>query len=195
MAETNATPAPVRARRVRPPVEAAHALGAAAPSPAPLPPLPMEVAASVSVPARADEHGALGPVPTERVRKPLGSQRQKLDSSPIPGFHCHWFNDDDKGRIKDALEAGYEHIKDESGKPVSKIVGTKSQGGPLIAYRMKLPTEWWQQDQNAKVVARRSRQESMQRGVTGRGGPGDDGRYVPLGPDDRPLTQVRNDVR
>ena len=186
MAETNATPAPVRARRVRQPLEAAQ------PS-VPLPPLPMEVAAPVS--ARADEHGALGPVPAERVRKPLGSQRQKLDSAPIPGFHCHWFNDDDKGRIKDALEAGYEHIRDESGKPVSKIVGTKPQGGPLIAYRMKLPTEWWQQDQNAKVVARRSRQESMQRGVTGRGGPGDDGRYVPLGPDGRPLTQVRNDVR
>lgn len=178
---TNMQATPVRARRIRQPE-------AAPPSPP-----PAATAAPVE-PARSDAHGPVGPVPAERVRKPLGTLRVRLDNAPIPGFHCHWFNDE-KSRIKDALDAGYEHVTDADGKPVSHIVGTKREGGPLIAYRMKLPTEWWAQDQNAKVAARRQRQSDMQRGVTGKGGPGDDGRYLPLGPDGRPLTNIRNEAR
>jgi hypothetical protein len=179
MVDTNSVPAPVRARRVR-----SETVAAAAP----------QVEQPTPPPARADAHGALGPVSTERVRKPLGTLRERLDNTPIPGFHCHWFNDE-KSRIKDALEAGYEHVKDADGKPVSHIVGAKKEGGPLIAYRMKLPTEWWRQDQDAKVAVRRQRQKDMQRGVTGKGGPGDDGRYMPLGPDGRPLTNIKNEAR
>jgi hypothetical protein len=139
---------------------------------------------------RADAFGALGPVSTEKVRKPLGRMRQKLDNSHRPGFHRHWFNDDDKGRIQDALDAGYEFVKDNEGKPMTKAVGTKPGGGALLAYRMEIPLEFWNQDQAEKVNDRRSRQMEMRRGMTGKGGPGDDGRYVPVDGGGRPMTRV-----
>ena len=180
MSETSLSPAPVRARRVR-----AEGSPVAAPPQAPV----SSVFADAPAP-RADVNGeALGPVSPERVRKPLGRQTQKLDSSERPGFHRHWFNDE-RDRIKEALEAGYAYVKDAEGKPMSKVVGTKKEGGPLTAYRMELPLEWYDQDQNAKVVARRQRQHDMQSGVTATGGPGDDGRYLVMGPDGRPMTKV-----
>lgn len=144
---------------------------------------------------QADAFGQLGPVSPEKVRKPLGRMRQKLDNSQRAGFHRHWFNDDDKGRLQDALDAGYVHVKGHDGKPMSKVVGTKAQGGPLVSYRMEVPLEFWQQDQAEKIAERRQRQEQNRRGVTGTGQPGEDGRYVPLGPDGQPLTQVRHDSR
>ncbi len=142
---------------------------------------------------RADAHGPLGPVPLEKVRKPMGQLRYKLDNTPRTGFHRQWFNDD-KNRIQDALDAGYAFINGVDGKPMSYVAGTKKEGGPLTAYRMEMPIHLWQQDQDAKVAVRRQRQQDMQRGVTGRGAPGDDGRYVPLGPDGRPLTQIKHEV-
>ena len=171
MAETQA---PVRARRSRdiaPP---------AAPAPAP------------EAPARSDEHGALGPVSTERVRKPLGAHRQKLDNSQREGYHRHWFNDDDDGRIQDALAGGYTHVKNTEGQNMTKIVGTKKSGGPLLAYRMEIPLEWYESDQRDKEVARNERLAEMKRGVTPKGAPGEDGRYVPVDAANRPLTKIAN---
>lgn len=147
-----------------------------------------------AVEVRADESGPLGPVSPERVRKPLGRHRTKLDNSERAGFHRHWFNDD-KGRIQDALDAGYKHVNDEMGKPMSKIVGAKSEGGPLLAYRMEIPIEWWQQDQDEKVVARRKRQEEMKRGVTGSGAPGQDGRYQPVDAAKQPISKIETSAR
>lgn len=179
MSETSV--APVRARRVR-----AEAPPVAPPVASPPPP-----AHQAEAPPRQDVNGeALGPVPMQRARKPLGRQYQKLDNSERPGFHRHWFNDDDKGRVKDALEAGYTHVLDNEGKPMSRVVSRREGGGGLLAYRMEIPIDWYRQDQDEKVAARRQRQQDMQRGVTGTGAPGEDGRYVPLGPDGRPLTQV-----
>jgi hypothetical protein len=142
--------------------------------------------------ARSDEFGALGPVSTEKVRKPLGSHRRKLDNTQREGFHRHWFNDDDKGRIKDAEDAGYAHVKGPDGKPMSRVVGTKQTGGPLVAYYMEIPLHFWQQDQDEKVAARRQRQAEMQRGVTGKGGPGDDGRYLPVDGANQALSRIQH---
>ena len=188
MSDVSIQSASVRARRVREPAPApvaapqAESFGGA---PNPLDPPVM----------RADALGEpLGPVSPQRVRKPLGAHRQKLDNSERPGFHRHWFNDD-KDRVKDALEAGYTHVKNAEGKPMSKVVGSKKEGGPMVAYRMELPLEWYNEDQSGKVAVRRQRQADMQRGVTGGGAPGQDGRYVPVGPGGQPYSNIRNDVR
>lgn len=157
-------------------------------------PAPSPALVNADAGPRADAHGPLGPMAADRVRKPLGQLRMKLDNSVDPTFHRQWFNDD-KDRIKDALEAGYAHMLDEQGKPRSRVVGTKKEGGPLVAYRMEIPIEFWQEDQDQKVAVRRQRQHEMQSGATGRGQPGEDGRYVPKGPDGRPLTQVRHEAR
>lgn len=182
MANTSAS----RAQRAQRTPDAAVVAAAAPPVAAPT--------GDAAVGPRADAHGPLGPVSTEKVRKPLGQMRQKLDNSQRTGFHRHWFNDD-KDRIQAALDAGYAHVLDNEGKPMSRVVGSKKEGGALTAYRMEIPIEFWQQDQDEKITSRRARQEAMQRGVTGTGEPGQDGRYVPLGPDGKPLTQIRHDAR
>lgn len=82
---------------------------------------------------------------TRQSRKPFGSTDQKLAFPARPGFHQHWFNDE-PGRVVQAKEAGYEHVNDQRGVPVSRVVGVTSGGGPLIAYLMEIPQEWWEED-------------------------------------------------
>lgn len=174
-------PATARAQRAQRSPDAV----VAAPAPAP------EANGHAEVVGRADAHGPLGSVPLQKARKPMGQLRQKLDNAERPGFHRHWFNDD-KGRIQAALDAGYAHVLDNEGKPMSHIVGNKKEGGALIAYRMEIPLEFWQQDQAEKTTLRRQRQHHMQRGDANSG---DDGRYLPQGPDGKPLTQIKHDSR
>ncbi len=87
--------------------------------------------------------------PRERVtrqnRKPFGSTDQKLAWPLRPGYHNHWFNDD-PGRIYQAKEAGYDHVQDHRGVPVSRVVGVAQGGEPLLAYLMEIPQEWWEED-------------------------------------------------
>lgn len=92
----------------------------------------------------------------KRERRPFGTLQQKLAYPERPGYHRHWFNDV-PGRISQALEAGYEHVKDSEGKPVTRVVGVAEQGGPLNAFIMEIPEEWYQEDMIAheKVDAER----------------------------------------
>jgi hypothetical protein len=84
-----------------------------------------------------------------RPRRPFGSMDQRLNDDKRPGYHRHWFNDA-PGRIKDALQAGYNFVLDETGKPMTAVVGTRREGpGALIAYRMEIPMEWFQADKDA----------------------------------------------
>ena len=82
---------------------------------------------------------------TRENRKPFGSTDQKLAWPPRPGYHQHWFNDD-PGRVFAAKEAGYEHVQDHAGRPVSRVVGTAAGGGPLLGYLMEISLEWYQED-------------------------------------------------
>jgi len=87
------------------------------------------------------------------VRKPFGDIEQKLAWPVRFGYHRHWFNDpqDKPGRIDQAYLAGYVHVRDNSGKAISRIVGR----GGLRAYLMECPTEFWEADQAA--LERRNR--------------------------------------
>jgi hypothetical protein len=82
---------------------------------------------------------------TRESRKPFGSLLQKLAYPARHGYHRHWFNDD-PGRIRDAGEAGYTHVKDEDGKIVVRTVGVAKEGGALKGYLMEIPQEWYDED-------------------------------------------------
>lgn len=117
--------------------------------------------------------------PAKRVRKPFGGRRQKLAYDQRPGYHRHWFNDA-LDRLREAKEAGYEHVIGPDGKNVSRIVGSSTKGDGLIAYLMEIPIEWYQEDQAAKAARVDEVEQSMRRGaVQGIATPGVDGIYVP----------------
>lgn len=109
-------------------------------------------------------------------RRPFGSLEQKLAYPERPNFHRHWFNDA-KNRIDRALEAGYEHVKDKEGKNVSYVVGTAEAGGPLHAFLMEIPQEWYDEDMAAQQKERDERMSAIKRGDANR--QEGDGRYVP----------------
>lgn len=145
--------APTRARR---PMNSA----AAPPPPAPVVAAPTPAAAPVE----------MIEAPVRPARRPFGSRRQRLDNTPIPGYQCYWFNDL-PGRIQQAKEAGYEHVLDADGKPVQTVGGVMEGGGAIKAYRMKIPHEWYAQDQALKEEPRALIDRQM------RGEEGKDGRY------------------
>lgn len=97
-----------------------------------------------------------------RKRTPFGSLQQKLAYPERPGFHRHWFNDV-PGRITQALEAGYEHVKDDEGKPVMRVVGVAEQGGPLNAYIMEIPEEWYTEDMIAQEQVDAERMDAIRK--------------------------------
>lgn len=100
---------------------------------------PPEVADS-AVPARRRK-------PFER--KPFGTWDQKLAYPSREGFHRHWFNDE-PGRIMRAKDAGYTHVNDEAGKPVSTVVGIGRGGQPLVAFLMEILEEYYREDMAAQ---------------------------------------------
>lgn len=86
--------------------------------------------------------------PRKSPRKPFGAMTLKLAYPDRPGFHRHWFNET-AGRIQRAEEAGYTHVE-ANGKPVQKVVGTAEGGGPLNAFLMEIPQEWYDEDMAAQ---------------------------------------------
>lgn len=135
---------------------------------------PVEMA-SPAVEAPAQSAADVGAVPRVK-RKPFGALEQKLFYPAREGFHRHWFNDH-PGRIARAQEAGYEHVKDNDGKVVTRIVGTAEGGGPLSAYLMEIPEEWWQADMAEQQKQVNEKEETMRRGALEQ--QAGDNRYVP----------------
>lgn len=103
-----------------------------------------------------------------RVRVPFGTKQQRLDNTPIPGFQCYWVNDV-PGRVDKAKRAGYEHVTDDQGNPVVEIVGVAPAGGPLKAYRMKLPVEFYLEDMEAKEAPRAQLDQDMRQSIKDKG--------------------------
>ncbi len=121
---------------------------------------------SAEAAAAAAAGGDLAPSETMRrrpARQPFGSFEQRLAAPPRPGFHRHWFNDD-PGRIVRAEAAGYTHVKNESGQPTSKVVGVARGGGPLTAYLMEMPEEWYAEDQAAQEAEYAKRIAAIEQG-------------------------------
>jgi hypothetical protein len=77
-----------------------------------------------------------------RAQSPFGAFDRKLDLAPIEGYKLHWFNDK-PGRIERALSAGWTYILNDAGKPKSQIVDS----GGLKSFAMKIPEQFWAEDQ------------------------------------------------
>jgi hypothetical protein len=144
------------------------------------PPASSEPAAgSQSAPApssgqSADEPNA--PIAPRQQRVPFGTLEQRLKDRARPGYRGYIFNDT-PGRIERARLAGYTHILDVEGKPVSQIVGTASGGGPLHAYAMEIPEEDFRQDFLAEQAKLDAIDHSIHQGqLEAKAG---DNRYVP----------------
>jgi hypothetical protein len=107
-----------------------------------------------------------------REANPFGAFDQKMKLSPIEGYKLHWFNDK-PGRIETAIRAGWTHIHDRAGKPLTLIVDS----GGLRAYAMKIPEQFWAEDQarqQARADAALAAVKKKPTGTTGTGGPSKD---------------------
>lgn len=78
------------------------------------------------------------------VRQPFGATTFKLTAAAREGYHRHWFNEV-LDRLDQAQRAGYTFVKEE-GKRVKRVVGVAKGGGPLTAYLMEIPQQWYEED-------------------------------------------------
>jgi hypothetical protein len=126
-----------------------------------------------------------------RERVPVGVPRLKLDGGQRQGFVRRWVNDDGN-RLQDCQQGGYEFVtnqlptgtdiasRESTDSRVSRVVGTKADGKPLVAYLMEIRRDWYEEDQQSKQKRLDEQESQMRRGEDSQGGaPGRDGRYVP----------------
>lgn len=100
-----------------------------------------------------------------KKRVPLGVPRSKLAVPQRAGYERRWINDDNKGRLQNALAGGYSYVNDpnlqvgedgggdKTDSRVSRIVGRAEGGKPLRAFLMEIPSEMYQEDQASKQAA------------------------------------------
>jgi len=104
-----------------------------------------------------------------RDANPFGAFDNKLAYPPIEGYKQHWFNDK-PGRIDVALRAGWAYVYDADMKPKSMVVDS----GGLKAYLLKIPEQFWVEDQarqNAKAEQALAAVKKKPTGASGAGGP------------------------
>lgn len=94
--------------------------------------------------------------PQRKQRNSITGTRMKLAiTGEEPGFHYAWINDELTGT---ALDAGYEFVSHniKVGNKhinVSELQGAKisrNVGGGVIAYLMRVPQEWYDEDMEAE---------------------------------------------
>lgn len=132
--------------------------------------MPVAEGASLSSAAPAEMETPSGRRITRETRRGFGNQGQKLAYPERPGYHRHWFNDS-PGRVMAAEESGYTKVIDPATKkPVTRVVGTRPDGGPLDAYLLEIPQEWFDDDMAALEEINRSKEEAIKGGAQARDG-------------------------
>ena len=116
-----------------------------------------KVAEPVATPAPAAD-GA-----RRRKKGVFNGTRGKLAiEGEIPGYHLHIMNDD-RTRLQDATDNGYEFVSPDEIKGVSEnvvsrngdlgdsrvrfLVGSQENGQPMYGYLMKIRQDWFDEDQ------------------------------------------------
>jgi hypothetical protein len=99
----------------------------------------------------------------ERQRVPFGTLTQRLFYPPIPGFRIYWFNDT-PGKIERAIAAGYDHVRSPTGEPVARVTGRDDSNRPIRSYLMKIPMQWYEEDQATQQAADESRLREISQG-------------------------------
>ena len=113
-------------------------------------------------------------------RTPIGKRNVLTVNGRDPGFEYRWVNDED-GRLQMFEEAGYAAVKDslEVGDPragdASQVGSTvrKPVGGGETAVLMKIPKEFYAEDQAAKEQRLAEKERSLLNDAKGNGFYGD----------------------
>ena len=88
--------------------------------------------------------------PTGKKRVPLGQHVAKLAYPPRPGYVRRWISDS-PGRVAQAFDGGWSHVKDpKTQKPVKRVVDESLGQGGRLGFIMEIPEELWNEDQQAK---------------------------------------------
>ena len=139
----------------------------------------------------------LGVVKTRKKRGTFNGTEGKLNVAHlIDGYHIHILNDT-PGRISQALENGYEFVSPEEvggatnsnvtdrntdlGEKVRFLVGHDEKGNSLFAYLMKIPQEWYDEDQQAIQERSDKIDNAIRKGKIVGDGQNDEGFYLPSG--------------
>lgn len=125
----------------------------------------------------------------------LGLSQKQQDYFERRGEVVHWFNDE-PGRLtqaegqdyrfvtKDEIEAGGigkegdPTVVENVGERISRVVGTKDNGDPILSYLMAIPKEFYEDDQKAKSEKLLEKERAIMQGIDGQGRPGVDGREL-----------------
>ena len=117
--------------------------------------------------------------PDRKERIPFGALKKRLPSVPDnDGFQYRVINDEwskDPDRVKRAMQGGYEKVEGYD----QMVVGTNEDGSAIKGTLMRIPQEWYDEDQKVK-----QREVDMVDEEIGRGKldeKPDDKRYVPDG--------------
>lgn len=119
-----------------------------------------------------------GEEPDRKERVPFGMPQRNFKAPSDDGFHYRVFNDNwskEPGRIERAKQAGYQVV--EGQKHIA--VGTNEDGSPIKGILMRIPQEWYDEDQKLKQVEVDKVDEQIKSGAFEKK-PGDM-RYVPAG--------------
>lgn len=149
--------------------------------------------------AGAQDSGSELRADIERIRasgrRPMAALRQKLALPEIPGYWIHWFNDT-AGRVAQAEAAGFTHILNEQTKqPISLVVGVGRDGKPLLAYAMKIPMVFHEEDMAARHAEAKAKVDAIKenpfRARAGEATRADAGKFYTPETSDAPLNVVK----
>lgn len=138
---------------------------------------------------------------SDRTRVPMSTAQLKLEVPDIPGYHLHWMMGT-PARIAQAMKAGYTFVdhtevdvvntgladdastngNTDMGSRVSVVAGndTGEDGKEQRLYLMKIPLEFWEEDQAALEAKNEQIAATIRGGQDTSSNPnGSESRYIP----------------
>jgi len=142
------------------------------------------------------------------TRIPLGVARRKLSyDNQDPNFSYRVIHNRPgrPNRVNEAIKAGYDFVEGNEfmGDPdvsnemtsstdsrITHVVGEGDNGKPLIGYLMRIPMEFYKEDQAEKMKRIDETEKAILRGIDAQGKPGAGGRYLPTDASGAPITRI-----